>query len=160
MASEYLLAAGTLESTRLLLLADRQSNNSISRNCNALGRYFNDHLALNAAFLRPRNPTRTNLALSDRYTFGALRHLHFELRPEVQNAHGIGSAYFDTNVELPDVSALSKANHVVQDLKRGKPLVSYQDMNAILKDSPSLFWTAQWSLSESKNIGHLMRLLQ
>jgi choline dehydrogenase-like flavoprotein len=144
VASEYLLAAGTLESTRLLLLADRQSNNSISRNCNALGRYFHDHLALNAAFLRPRNPTRTNLALSDRYTFGALRHLHFELRPEIQKAHGIGSAYFNTNVELPDVSALSRANHVVQDLKRGKALVSYQDMNAIIKDSASLFWTAQW----------------
>ena len=144
VASEYLLAAGTLESTRLLLLADQQSNNSISRNCNALGRYFHDHLAVNAAFLRPRNPTRTNLALSDRYTFGALRHLHFELRPEVQKAHGIGSAYFDTNVELPDVSALSRASHVVRDLKRGKRLVSYQDMNAIIKDSPSLFWTAQW----------------
>ena len=144
VASEYLLAAGTLESTRLLLLADRQSNDSISRNCNALGRYFHDHLALTAAFLRPLNPTLTNLALSDRYTFGALRHLHFELRPEVQKANGIGSAYFNTSVELPEFSALSKANHVVQGLRRGKPLVSYQDMNAIIKDSPSLFWTAQW----------------
>ena len=32
----------------------------------------------------------------------------------------------------------------MQGLRRGKPLVSYQDMNAIIKDSPSLFWTAQW----------------
>ena len=108
-ASEYLLAAGTLESTRLLLLADRQSNDSISRNCNALGRYFHDHLALTAAFLRPLNPTLTNLALSDRYTFGALRHLHFELRPEVQKASGIGSAYFNTSVELPEFFRLKQS---------------------------------------------------
>jgi choline dehydrogenase-like flavoprotein len=144
VASEYLLAAGTLESTRLLLLADRQSNKSISSNCNALGRYFNDHLALSAANLLPRNLTLTNLALSDRYTFGALRHLHFELRPEVQNAHGIASAYFETNVELPDSSALSKAKYVAQGVRRGNPSISCRDINAILKDSPSLLRTAQW----------------
>jgi choline dehydrogenase-like flavoprotein len=143
-ADEYLLAAGTLECTHLLLLADRQSNHSISDNCNALGRFFNDHLGLNVAFLRPRNLTLTNSALGDRYTFGALRHLHFELRPEVQNAHGIASAYFATSVEFPDSSALSKAKHVVQGFRRGKPLISCRDMHAILKDSPCLFRTAQW----------------
>jgi choline dehydrogenase-like flavoprotein len=144
VASEYLLAAGTLESTRLLLLADRQSNDSISRDCNALGRYFNDHLALSAANLLPRNLTLANLALSDRYTFGALRQLHFELRPEVQNAHGIASAYFGTSVELPDSSALSKAKYVVQGFRRGNLRISCRDMNAIIKDSPSLLRTAQW----------------
>jgi choline dehydrogenase-like flavoprotein len=144
VASEYLLAAGTLESTRLLLLADRQSNDSVSRNCNALGRYFNDHLAVSAANLLPRNLALTNLALSDRYTFGAPRHLHFELRPEIQHAHGIASAYFETRMELPDSSALSKAKHVVQGFRRGKPRIGYRDMNTILKDSPSLLRTAQW----------------
>jgi choline dehydrogenase-like flavoprotein len=143
-ASEYLLAAGTLESTRLLLLADRQSNNSISRHCDALGRYFNDHLGLHVAVVRPRNQTLTNLALSDRYTFGAARHLHFELRPEVQMAHGIASAYFDTSAELPESSALNKTKQVMQGLKRGKPAFRYLDLNDIVKDSPSLFWTAQW----------------
>jgi choline dehydrogenase-like flavoprotein len=143
VASEYLLAAGTLESTRLLLLADRQSNESISRDCTALGRYFNDHLALNAAVLRPRNFKLTNLALSDRYTFGALRHLHFELRSEVQSAHRIGSAYFDTSVELPDASTLSKTSHALDGLRRGK-LVSFGDMSAIIKALPPVFWTMEW----------------
>ena len=55
MANQYLIAAGTLETTRLLLLADRQSNNSISRDCDALGRYFNDHLGANAAAICPRD---------------------------------------------------------------------------------------------------------
>ena len=144
VADQYLLAAGTLESTRLLLLADRQSNGSISRNCNALGRYFHDHLALYAAFLRPRNLTLTNLALSDRYTFGALRHLHFELRPEVQKADRIASAYFDTNAEHSDSSALSKAKHLVHGVRHGKQIISYRDINTILKASPTLLSTAQW----------------
>jgi choline dehydrogenase-like flavoprotein len=144
MATEYLIAAGTLESTRLLLLADRQSNDSISSVCNALGRYFNEHLGLHVAALRPRNRTLTNLILSDRSTLNSSRHLHFELRPEVQEINGIASGYFDISAELPDSSALTKAQGVVQGLRYGKPLISCRDMSAIIKDSPSLFWTAQW----------------
>ena len=56
-ADEYLVAAGTLESTRLLLLADRQANHAISMDCDALGRYFNDHLGLIPATLRPLKRT-------------------------------------------------------------------------------------------------------
>ncbi len=144
MAGQYLLAAGTLESTRLLLLADRQSNHSISRECDALGRYFNDHLGLDAATVRCRNRTSTNKALSDRYTFGAARHLHFELRPDIQRENGIASAYFDIGASLPASSALTKAKEVVKGLKSSPRAIRYGDVHAILKDSPSLFWTAQW----------------
>jgi choline dehydrogenase-like flavoprotein len=144
VASEYLITAGTLESTRLLLIADQQSNHTISRGCNALGRYFNDHLGLNAAILRPRNKTLTNLILSDRYTFSTLRHLHFELRSEAQEKSGIGSAYFDVGAELLDDSALTKAKHLVQGVKRGQLDFTFEDLKAMLQDSPSLFWTAQW----------------
>jgi choline dehydrogenase-like flavoprotein len=145
-ANEFLIAAGTLETTRLLLLADRQSNGSISRDCDALGRYFNDHLGVNAATIRPRDHTLTNRILNDRTWLKSLRHLHFELRPEVQRKHGIGSAYFEIGrSELPDSSALTKAKQVMQRLKRGRvAAVSYLDIRAILQDSPSLFWAAQW----------------
>jgi choline dehydrogenase-like flavoprotein len=144
-ANEFLIAAGTLESTRLLLLADRQSNDCISRDCDALGRYFNDHLGVNAAAIRPRDNALTNRILNDRTCLKSLRHLHFELRPEVQKKHGVGSAYFEIGrSELPDSSALTKARQVMQRLKRGQVAVSFQDIRAILQDSPSLFWAAQW----------------
>ncbi len=144
MANEYLIAAGTLESTRLLLLADRQSNHSISRDCDALGRYFNDHLGLNAATLRPRDNTLTNQTLNDRLTSTSQRHLHFELRPEVQRKDGVASAYFDVAADLPDSAALTKLKQVAQGARGGHLAFSYQDMRAILQDSPSLFKTAQW----------------
>jgi choline dehydrogenase-like flavoprotein len=145
MASEFLIAAGTLETTRLLLLADRQSNDSISRDCNALGRYFNDHLGVNAATIRPRDNTLTNRTLNDRTRLKSLRHLHFELRQEVQKKHGIASAYFEVGRgELPDSSALVKTKQFMQRLRRGQVAISYEDIRAILQDSPSLFRAAQW----------------
>ena len=144
-AKEFLLAAGTLETTRLLLLADRRSNGSISRDCNALGRYFNDHLGVNAATIRPRDNALANRILNDRTCLKSLRHLHFELRPEVQRKHGIGSAYFEIGRgELPNSSALTKTKEIMQRLQRGRLAVSYEDIRAIVQDSPSLFWAAQW----------------
>jgi choline dehydrogenase-like flavoprotein len=144
LANEYLLTAGTLESTRLLLIADRQSNHAVSRDCGALGRYFNDHLVFNAAILRPRNRNLTNLALSDRYTFSTQRHLHFELRSAAQERGGIGSAFFDVGVELTDDSALARAKHVAHGLRRGRPDFTFADFMAIAEDSPSLLSTAYW----------------
>jgi choline dehydrogenase-like flavoprotein len=144
VANEYLIAAGTLETTRLLLLADRQSNGCISRDCDALGRYFNDHVGVNAAAIRPRDNALANRILNDRIRPHSERHLHFELRPEVQREHGIGSAYFEIGAEYPDSSALTKAKEVVQRLKHGQVNISYQDIRAILKDFPSLFRATQW----------------
>ncbi len=144
VANEYLLAAGTLETTRLLLLADRQSNGCISHDCDALGRYFNDHLGVNAAAMRPRDHALTNRILNDRIRPHSVRHLHFELRPEVQKEHGVGSAYFEIGAEYPNSSALMKAKEVVQRLKRGQRNIGYQDIQAILEDAPSLLRATQW----------------
>jgi choline dehydrogenase-like flavoprotein len=151
VANEYLIAAGTLETTRLLLLADQQSNGCISRGCDALGRYFNDHLGVNAAAMRPRDRAMTNRILNDRIRPHSERHLHFELRPEVQREHGVASAYFEIGAEYPDSSALTKAKEVIQRLKRGQLAIPYQDIQAILKDSPSLFRTTQWKWMRKQN---------
>jgi choline dehydrogenase-like flavoprotein len=151
VANEYLIAAGTLETTRLLLLADRQSNGCISRGCDALGRYFNDHLGVNAAAMRPRDRALTNRILNDRIRPHSERHLHFELRPEVQREHGVASAYFEIGAEYPDSSALTKTKEVIQRLKRGQLAIPYQDIQAILKDSPSLFRTTQWKWMRKQN---------
>ena len=151
VADEYLIAAGTLESTRLLLLADRQANQIISRECDALGRYFNGHLTLTVATLRPLQRTLTNRTLSDRATLGGDRHLHFELRPEVQEKMGVGSAFFDFGAELTEDSSLVKAKQILQGLKRHELDFDARDVELLVKDSPSLFWKAQWALMRKQH---------
>ena len=146
-ADEFLLAAGTLECTRLLLLADRQTGGALSEGCDAYGTYFNDHLGLTAATLHPIDDDRAhraNRALSDRSTLDALRHLHFELRPEVQVEAGVGSAYFDIGVELGEKSALTAARKLARSIRRSPLDVDAADLKAIALDLPSLVKTAQW----------------
>jgi choline dehydrogenase-like flavoprotein len=143
-AGGYLVAAGTVESTRLLLLADRQSNYSITRDSDVLGRYFNDHLGLTAASLRPRNETLTNQMFSDRLTLNSLRHLHFELHPRVQEDNKVASAYFDVGAELPDSSSLTQARMLLLNLKSGRLAPSARNLSGCVRDLPSLVRTAQW----------------
>ncbi len=153
-AREYLIAAGTLESTRLLLLADRHGNDLISRESNALGRYFNDHFGFDCATLVPKNYALTNLMLSDRFPHSTLRHLHFELRPAAQEKHRIGSAYFDIGVELPEPSSLAQCKHIAAALKRGRFDFSFGELKIILKDSSSLLRAAQWQYLKKQRYWH------
>lgn len=143
-AQEYLIAAGALESTRLLLLADRQSNGAITRHSDALGRYFNDHLALHAATLCPRDWTACNLAFSDRSPAHAIRHLHFELRPDVQRAHGIGGGYFDIRVDYRDDSALSRIRSMVGSFRQGKAWADPHNLTDVVRDLPTAIRYVQW----------------
>lgn len=149
-ADEFLLAAGSHETTRLMLLADRHAGGVVSAVTDTLGRHFNDHLGMRVAELHPIDRLRTNLALSDRWPLGGGRHLHFELRPEVQRALGIGSAYFDFSMEVPPESALSRARQAVQAGRRmqwGRALCAAA---GTLPDMGSLVRTAQWSLFDKQ----------
>jgi GMC oxidoreductase len=159
-ASQYLIAGGALESTRLLLLADRQLNRPISRDGGVLGRYFNDHLGLKVATLRPIDWGATNRALSDRSPFSGVRHLHFELRPEVQQAHGIGSAYFDIGTVFPTFSAVPKVRAILNSIRSGTPQLSFSDLRSVVQDLPSFFWHVQWQLMRKQRYWPLHTDLQ
>jgi choline dehydrogenase-like flavoprotein len=143
-AREYLLAAGTLESTRLLLVTDREAGGVISRATDVLGRHFNDHLGLDVATLRPLDATRTNRAFADRWLLGSDRHLHLELRPEVQREFRIGSAYADFGVSVPDDSALTQARLAIQAVRERRPAMAFAHGLSALPDALTLLHTARW----------------
>jgi choline dehydrogenase-like flavoprotein len=143
-AREYLLAAGTLESTRLLLVTDREAGGVISRTTGVLGRHFNDHLGLDIATLRPLDAPRTNRAFADRWLLGSDRHLHLELRPELQREFRIGSAYADFSVSVPEDSALTQARLAIQAARERKPASALVHGLSALPDAATLLHTARW----------------
>lgn len=143
-ADEFLIAAGAHESTRLMLVADRDSGGVISRDCDALGRYFNDHFGINVATVRPIDRRRTNLAFADRWILGPNRHLHFELRQSVQQAARVGSAYFDFGLEVPETSALTQTRKAIRAVKDRRAGAAVKSAMAAVADLPTLVRTAYW----------------
>lgn len=144
-ADEFLIAAGTHESTRLMLLADRNSGGVVSSVTDTLGRHFNDHLGLDVAVLRPIDRPGTNRTLADRWPLGTERHLHFELRPKVQRELGIASTYFDLGLLMPPASSLSLAREALNSARRRRFGRAISASAGVLRDVPALLQTARWS---------------
>jgi choline dehydrogenase-like flavoprotein len=113
-ADHFVLAAGTLETTRLLLLADAQNDGVIARTGDALGRYFNDHFGLEVARLHPADRSEVNRALADRTVRGTIRHLHGELTVEAQRAHEVASAYVDFDAIFAATSGIGSARALLR----------------------------------------------
>ena len=59
-ARHFVFTAGAIETTRLLLLLDKQNQNVLSRHGSHLGRNFYDHLSVLVARLQPLDKSALN----------------------------------------------------------------------------------------------------
>jgi choline dehydrogenase-like flavoprotein len=92
-ADQTVICAGAIESTRLLLLLDAQYNQRVFAGCNALGRYFHDHVSTVAAKIVTKDIHRLNRMAGFRFVGSTMRSLRFELSPRVQREEKVGSAF-------------------------------------------------------------------
>lgn len=77
-ARETAIAAGAIESTRLLLLADLQQDCRIFTPDDVLGRYFFDHLSVEVAKIKPFSWKILNRVAGFRFQGRGMRNLRFE----------------------------------------------------------------------------------
>ena len=79
-AREFVFAAGAIETTRLLLLLDRQNGGVLSRCGDQLGRNFHDHLSVMVGTFEVSDLKKLNRLVGFRFEAkGAMRNLRFEL---------------------------------------------------------------------------------
>lgn len=77
-ANEVVIAAGAIESTRILLLVERETGMRHYTPHDILGRYFHDHLSVNVAEVIPKNRAAMNRIIGFRFEQGGMRNLRFE----------------------------------------------------------------------------------
>jgi choline dehydrogenase-like flavoprotein len=92
-AKHIVVCAGAIESTRLLLLLDSQSEGRISRECAVLGRFFHDHVSMHVAGIRARRVVDLNRLAGFRFMGPTMRSLRFEFSPSAQSRDCAGSAF-------------------------------------------------------------------
>lgn len=110
-AKVFIIAAGALETPRLLLNSRSRHPKGIGNNHDLVGRHLMDHLTGPFAMLHFKSPLRAPaysglpLAKGDRYLMTALT-----LRPERQRSHAVPNNYF---VIRPNVAG----HHIEHDLR-------------------------------------------
>ena len=92
-AQRFILCAGAIESTRLLLLLDRQYEGKIFERCTCLGNYFYDHISASVANIEVDDAEALNKLAGFRFSGSTMRSLRYELSPTAQRRAVIGSAF-------------------------------------------------------------------
>ena len=87
------ICAGTIESTRCLLLLDRQHDGAVFRDKRMPGPHLFDHLSMAAASIATAQPEALNRLGGFRFRGQTMRSLRFELTPEAQARERVGSLF-------------------------------------------------------------------
>lgn len=92
-ARRFVLCAGALETTRLLLEHDERTAGSITRLGSPLGRYFSDHLSATCGQFQRHSRSRFNSAVAPIFSHGLMRTPRLELSAACQRSHELPSAF-------------------------------------------------------------------
>lgn len=140
-AGQFIIAAGAIETTRLLLWLQRQSNDRALTGHNALGYYFQDHLHLRAATICRQDADASNKLLSYRFRHGTRRSLHLEMASALQRRERVHSAFAYVAMDMTN-SPLEKLKHIGRNLQKGRvdvrALVGFGQHLGLLQKS--LYW--------------------
>ena len=143
-ASEFLIAAGTIESTRLLLLFDTASQGRAFGGCRVLGRYFQDHLGTKVGELQISDRLLANRILGYKFIGSTRRSLHFEMKPVVQQAEQVASGFAHILMAVPETSPLNSAKKLLRGFQRGELAVDRQALLSVLREPTSVVRGAIW----------------
>jgi choline dehydrogenase-like flavoprotein len=147
-ARHFAICAGAIESTRLLLLLDREYNGRIFEGCNALGRFFNDHISVFMARIRAKQVTKLNRMAGFRFVGTTMRSLRFELSAIAQERERIGNAFAHVSFKTEAGTGFDALREFLRSLQRSGR-VSPSLLVDVLRDLPYLaklgFWRARYN---------------
>jgi choline dehydrogenase-like flavoprotein len=148
-ARETVVAAGAIESTRLLLLADRQHEDRIFAPDNVLGRYFHDHLSAPVARLADVRRTALNRVIGFRFDGAAMRNLRFEPSADLRAKRKIPAGFAHIAFRTDKPTAFDALRDLYRKLqRRGRP--SMREVVALASGMPWLWRAVWWRLVEKR----------
>lgn len=134
------LAAGTLETTRLLMLMDRKHEGKVFASCQALGKHFTDHIALDVGGVAHYDRKAVALLIGHARQGSVRRAIHFELAPAVQSARKIASAYLCLRLDIGD-GPVSRLRSVI---KQRQGILTRRNWTDLLASPADVSRAALW----------------
>jgi choline dehydrogenase-like flavoprotein len=142
-ADQFVIAAGAIESTRLLLWLDRRTGGSLSRGGDALGRHFHDHVSVLAADFEAVEPAALNRIAGLRFARGTMRSLRFELSPAAQSEERVSSAFGHIHFATPGPTSLDAIRDLLRAAQKGvRP--QWSDLGRAALGAPEVAAIAFW----------------
>src|SRR5262245_25798849 len=142
-AAQVSLCAGAIESTRLLLLLDRQYGGRIFKECHALACFLHDHISAPMATINPKQINHLNRMAGHRFIGSTMRSLRFELSPSAQTSQGVTNALGFISFSAEKFTGLDALRNFLKSLQltgQIRPSLAL----AVLRDLPYLMKAGLW----------------
>lgn len=120
-ATEVILASGAIESTRQLLLLDRQAKNRIFMPHGVLGTCLGDHLSAAICEIVPHDPVAFNQFAGFRFQRGAMRNLRYEMTEQARLTHCLPANFVHFAAEAADDGGFAAVRDMMRDLQARRP---------------------------------------
>src|SRR5271168_2000206 len=141
-ADHFIVAAGTVESSRILL-----SSPSVPNEHDQIGRYFHDHISFPAALLPPLARRQILDRLGPFFVNGVLHTCKLEARPELLQEHGLLAVMAHFVVQEPEDSGVAAVRNMLVAVQRGQLrqalTVNLAPMLYGFGDVARLLWTSK-----------------
>lgn len=137
----FVVCAGALESTRLILSLDESSQGMITAKGSPVGRYFSDHLSITGGKIQCLNWRRYNAHLSPIFYRGLMRSPRLELSESAQKKYDLSSAFIHFTFVTRGNTGFDMIRNFLRK-RQGEQIsssFSSTSLNQIIGDTFSLF---------------------
>lgn len=142
------IAAGAIESTRLMLLLDAQNGQAIFEPHGLLGRYFFDHLSTPAAALRPSaNAKKLNETFGLRFHRSGMRDVRIEASPELRRRNLLPGSFAHVAAISTTDGGFSALRGIYRDLQSGSS-IEWANILGVSRDLGWLAEAAWWRIAK------------
>jgi choline dehydrogenase-like flavoprotein len=135
-AKFFVIAAGAIESTRLLLVLDAANDGRVFESCTALGGYFHDHISAPLAEFVPTNFRRFNYAFGHRFVGTTMRSTRLELTASAQIRDNVACAYGQVSMDTSSASAFAMLREFLQSRQMIGARVDPQLLMKLMRQIP------------------------
>ena len=143
------VAAGAIESTRLLLLLDAQHDNRVFAPQDLLGRYFYDHLLTVVASVSPTNPNILNETFGLRFSGSGMRDMRIEPSPALRRRLKLPGAFAHITAPAAGKSGFAALRAIYRSLQ-GKSPVTGGAIRSLSRDMRWLFKAVWWRFAKNR----------
>lgn len=143
------IAAGAIETTRLLLLLERAQGGGVFAKTSPLGAGFHDHLSAPIAELELKDRAAVTRLFCFSFVPGGMRNLRYELGRDARMAAALPAAFLHVAFTRQAQSGFDGLRGVYQAIQRGaRP--AFTDIAAIVADLPWFLRAAWWRFAERR----------
>lgn len=148
VADQFVLAAGAIETTRLLLLLDRAADARLLAPHDIVGRTFADHLSQPMLRMQTVDRARLNRVAGFRFEHGAMRNLRFEPDAALRAHHELPAAFAHIGFES-DGGGFDVLRTLLRSVQQRR-LPPARTLAAFARSAPWLARAAWWRVARRR----------